>query len=412
MKVEASAPGKLVLSGEYAVLAGAPAIVMAVNRRVTCRLTEGRGAGWRFVSSGHVADVALDKASVFAAPPATLPGVVRHLIDETVAPESFEVRIDSSACYLAGKKLGVGSSAAVVVALAAALGRFALSSRGVSTPPAGAPRPLPRAGGAGAPASDTLSSARGVGTPRGGGVGTRPSDTPLPATGVATPASGIPSPLPADADTDSVAEVVPSLQELCDIHRAFQGGGSGLDVAAAYMGGAIRFLSSSAQRPRTGSRGRFTSEALPLQLPEMHKVFVFTGSSTRTTDLLSRFDAWRDGRVPPELARLIDAARAVADCTGNAKTLLDALGEYCRVLQRMDRNARIGIYGPGHQSAAAIAMRCGVVYKPCGAGGGDTGVGLAASADAISRFQDGVRKAGLTILPLEIDHDGIQFRTP
>ena len=39
MQVIASAPGKLVLLGEYAVLEGAPALVMAINRRARVRMT-------------------------------------------------------------------------------------------------------------------------------------------------------------------------------------------------------------------------------------------------------------------------------------------------------------------------------------------------------------------------------------
>ena len=39
MKVRATAPGKLVVLGEYAVLAGAPALVLAVDRR--CRVDLG-----------------------------------------------------------------------------------------------------------------------------------------------------------------------------------------------------------------------------------------------------------------------------------------------------------------------------------------------------------------------------------
>ena len=36
--IVASAPGKAVVSGEYAVLAGAPALIAALDRRVTCTL--------------------------------------------------------------------------------------------------------------------------------------------------------------------------------------------------------------------------------------------------------------------------------------------------------------------------------------------------------------------------------------
>ena len=39
MNIAASAPGKLVLLGEYAVLEGAPAVAMAVDRRAVAKLT-------------------------------------------------------------------------------------------------------------------------------------------------------------------------------------------------------------------------------------------------------------------------------------------------------------------------------------------------------------------------------------
>ena len=37
------APGKIVLAGEYAVLDGAPAIVLAINRGVECEIAKGSG---------------------------------------------------------------------------------------------------------------------------------------------------------------------------------------------------------------------------------------------------------------------------------------------------------------------------------------------------------------------------------
>ena len=313
--VEASAPGKLVISGEYAVLAGAPALVAALDRRVTCTLALRDAGDWRFVSTGFENERTLTRTAVFEAPVDSVPGVVRRVIARERAPEHIEVRIDSTPCHLDGAKLGVGSSAALVAAVAAAFSVI-------------------------------------------GG------DAPLLAT-------------------------------LVDIHKGFQGGGSGLDVAAAVTGGVIRF-----QEQRI----------VPARLPDIHKTFIFVGTSTRTADLVARFDAWRGASNPPGLARLIEAAVEVADCTVTAEAFLEALSEYTDVLERMDRVARIGIFGPGHQTARAIAARCGVVYKPCGAGGGDTGVGFAAERDAVIRLAKEAGDAGLTVVPMEVADDGIRIR--
>ena len=46
MNIEVSAPGKLVLIGEYGVLYGAPALVMAVDRRARVVLEAVRGDRW------------------------------------------------------------------------------------------------------------------------------------------------------------------------------------------------------------------------------------------------------------------------------------------------------------------------------------------------------------------------------
>ena len=314
--IEASAPGKLVLSGEYAVLAGAPALVAAVDRRVTCTLHVREAGGWRFVSTGHDDDLTLTRDAVFAASADSLAGVVGRLINASAAPEHLAVRVDSSPCYLDDAKLGVGSSAALVAAVAAAFSVLGGESPGLAT--------------------------------------------------------------------------------LYDVHAGFQGGGSGLDVAAAVTGGVIRF-----QERRV----------VPARLPNLHKAFVFAGSSTKTADLVARFDVWRGRTEPPLLKRLVEAAVEVADCTDSAGLFLDALREYSDVLERMDRMARIGIFGPGHQAARDIAARCGVVYKPCGAGGGDTGIGLAEDGQAVRRFAQDAQSAGLTIVPMEIERDGIRILT-
>ena len=96
--MEVSAPGKLMLIGEYAVLEGAPALVAAVDRRATGRRTAAPGRESAVVSG------------------------VRRAVEAQSGPRPFGVDIDTHTFRDArDTKLGVGSSAATAVAAAALL---------------------------------------------------------------------------------------------------------------------------------------------------------------------------------------------------------------------------------------------------------------------------------------------------
>lgn len=140
MRITASAPGKLVLLGEYAVLEGAPALVLAVNHRARATLTPPTDNLWEVVSPtlGLRAPLRLDAgAAAFegAAPPALAwVGALLAAWPHAADPPACRIILDSDPFYLdhAGTrvKLGLGSSAALTVALLGALHALA----GKSTP--------------------------------------------------------------------------------------------------------------------------------------------------------------------------------------------------------------------------------------------------------------------------------------
>ncbi|MCC5885035.1 MAG: hypothetical protein JJT88_01210 [Gammaproteobacteria bacterium] len=127
MGLRASAPGKMMISGEYSVLSGEPALVMAVDRRVQVTL-ESSASGWQLRADG--ASPELDLAPDFLDSEQRPPTAVALAL--WCAARAIEVRtdpmmvhVDSRALQQAGIKLGLGSSAAVSVALTAALAQHA-----------------------------------------------------------------------------------------------------------------------------------------------------------------------------------------------------------------------------------------------------------------------------------------------
>lgn len=328
MIVETTAPGKLVLSGEYAVLAGGPALVLALERRARVSIQPG-GDRWRIVSRGfegasdHTLEALAGDAQIAPGDPAS---VVAHVlramtasgIPLTALPAGAGVEVDSRAGFHAGTKLGIGTSAAVATAVTAAC--LAL---------------------AGAELEDMLDVALAA-------------------------------------------------------HRALQGGkGSGLDVAAAYHGGLVRF-------ERRGAGIAVERCAWPDGLAILP---VWTGVAADTRDYIARFDAYRAGSGGA-LTPLVDAARAVVAALPDARAFMRELRAWNERLLDLDRAAGVGIFGTHHRRLYELAPGS-VVYKPCGAGGGDFGIACTLDAGALAGFEAAAVAAGYLPMRMEIAPHGV-----
>jgi phosphomevalonate kinase len=323
MSVTASAPGKLVLSGEYAVLDGAPAVCMAVDRRarVTLATTDN---DWHTVTAPGFSDATGRFNVVDGKFEWLMDGKELRLVEHvwqtanTKMPGHVSLTLDSSEFKddQSGIKFGIGSSAALTVALSNALCQVAQT----------------------------------------------------------------------DADATRIAFAA---------HRQFQQGlGSGVDVACSSMGGLIAY-----------TMGGATARRLDWPVGLAMGV-VWVGAPASTSDKLEQL---RRQAARASRAALVLGARRLAAAWegGEAEAILDEYRDYTNVLQEFSVDHELGIFDAGHAELTAAAARAGVVYKPCGAGGGDTGVILAADQSAIEAFAKIAQDLSALHLDMHIDENGV-----
>jgi phosphomevalonate kinase len=320
--IEASAPGKVVLSGEYAVLHGAPAVCMAVDRRARVTVTEGSGDFHVVTAPGYVEGTHqfLVRDGVFgwvdsSADFELLEHVWRASGIDRIG--GLELRLDTSE-FLdpeRGCKTGIGSSAALSVALAYALDAVESGSRS-----------------------------------------------------------------PLDAAHQG--------------HLDFQGGlGSGVDIATSDAGGLVLY--------RMDDRS-----VAGLAVPRGLECRLFwSGTPASTGKKLEKISS--HGPQPSQDALVYSAKRmAEAWGSGSAQAVLGTCREYIRVLQEFSDDHGLGIFDAGHAELTSLAENAGLVYKPCGAGGGDIGILLADDPHAADAFVAASLPDTFRPLDLQFDPEG------
>ena len=356
MTTTVTAPGKLVLIGEYVVLEGAPALVAAMDRRARVvaqaqtqfsfrapELGLHQTTGFTVAANGAVSfsETGLDADPRLRLLSAVVGAAQRHAGG---ALKPCHLDLDTAAFFLrpGGAKLGLGSSAAFGVALLCAL----LAESG-------------RLGGL---------------EPDGGDA----------------PRYGL-------------------MQLSHAAHALSQGGaGSGVDIAASIWGGLLRF-----QRERQAGGELAPPRVSRVQPGPIAVVPVWAGEPASTPQLLRKVHLWK-AQSPVQYWEVMEKLGIYAHAgvefwtLANTPALLSVVNAYHTALQTLGQLSGADIVTGQHVAIHTHAKALGAAYKPSGAGGGDLGVALCPSGQVAQKVMSKLGSQGHEIVPMRMDAAGVQ----
>ena len=360
MTTTVTAPGKLLLFGEYVVLEGAPALVMAVNRRITVRaiphstftltaptlnvealpLASLKGGALQFT-----ADAMRDSRLVLVR--AVLQWAAEHAREQGVLLPPVALDIDTEAFLLKkrGDKLGLGSSAALAVAVLVAILNEANVLPFIGSPERSSHRQM------------LLTWARKA-------------------------------------------------------HAMAQSGlGSGVDVAASVWGGILRFQLAQRGTPVPDDIRPPQINALR-PLAQITLLAIWAGAPASTKAYLQAVLACKQ-QTPQKYWEIFEKLAVYAHAAvefwalGNVDALLTIVDAYYEGLKTLGDICDVSIVTAPHQAIYREVRAAGGYYKPSGAGGGDLGIAFCATPQIAARVVAQVNSRGFQVIPLNIDASGL-----
>ncbi|MEM1417609.1 MAG: hypothetical protein AAGH15_22115, partial [Myxococcota bacterium] len=196
-----------------------------------------------------------------------------------------------------------------------------------------------------------------------------------------------------------------ALRFALDGHREVSPRGSGADVAAAALGGFVRF-----RRPGGVEDPAYEAEAVPAPKGLVLRV-VWTGEAASTRALIAEVEKLR-ARDAALHDRCMDALAAEAEAfagafeAGRGEPILEAARRYHAAMDALGQAAGAPIVEARLARVAALAEAQGGAAKPSGAGGGDVALAFFLAEDAADAFTAECRAAGLEPLDVPIGGPG------
>jgi phosphomevalonate kinase len=368
-------PGKLIIAGEYAILEPHhQAVVIAVDRFVTATIRSTdehkvslpslglRDITWRYTPRQGVSFASTDPRLHFIGRAMTIAHAYLSRKGITLAP--YELTIESELDDPSGRKYGLGSSGAVVVAAVAAVLNLFCAEMGDDT-----------------------------GLARRAGTAVDP-------------------------------ELLYKLAAIA--HFQAQGSGSGVDVAASAYGGWLRYASFQpnwlAERLAYYANAEECCQlvdepwpffvARPLTPPsELRLCIGWTGAPASTGPLVKQIKAYQQQNPAPFNRFLTESTAAVSELiqsleAGSITGAIAALAHNRAALAKLGTDSGVPIETPALADLHHTAQRYGGAGKPSGAGGGDCGVALLPDERHIPELYQDWRYAGIEPLPLQVSING------
>lgn len=336
-KVTVKIPGKLFITGEYAVVYGAPAIIAPVNRFAEITISENNSRGCSVVTSypgggenirftcnngevkfENLSDELYDKMGFF---------ISAFTLFLKINPscktklENISVIIDTKEFYApSGIKYGFGSSAAVTTGVLKALYEYC-----------------------------------------------------------------------------KPGEITPLFlfEAGARAHYEAQGKtGSGGDIALSAFGNTILFTKKSKDDTRIVSVK--ISDNIYI-LPVWTGFAAYTGEMLQK---IENFRLENSKLFEALLYKMKNTAGLTGDnlSAGNEKIFIENIGLYGELLKKLDKLSNAGIYSPEHLEIETIVKKQGGVYKPSGAGGGDFGLAFFLDKESINIAGKMLNSAGYDTL--------------
>lgn len=191
------------------------------------------------------------------------------------------------------------------------------------------------------------------------------------------------------------------------MHRIAQDNlGSGIDIAASVYGNVLTYQLND-------ENGIPTGHGQPVnRWDDLYVIPIWAGHSTSTRKMVRSVNALKESSpkiFDQIMIKLIQCSENGCDSyiKKDRATFFDCIREFNNILSELGKQSNTPIVSEAHQKLINLISDTNTVYKPSGAGGGDIGVAFCDSLEIVENIKQKLKGSKFQILDFDVASDGI-----